>query len=224
MLQGLALSVKAATKITSADDQGMSLIEDFAKMDKEGLTMMFKLLNYPGGFNAQGNCNVGLKIYAQAQINFADMCFFLDHQTNCIDCGVTCAMVTLVAVMKMKTRRQKEDAHKNPTVIPVTDSKNWPTSMELLLLDQYIRGHWGVKGGPLSYVTCLDLFPPTVSADPGFNTAGSKYNNHNYEIIARQRIVNASTATLSVRVHKKDGMFTDSFLLDRTRVFKMDRE
>ena len=194
-------------------------------MDKEGLTMIFKLLNCPGGFNAQGNCNVGLKIYAQAQINFAGMCFFLVYQTICIDCGVSCAMVTLlVAVMKMKAQRQQEDAQKDPTFIPVTDFKNWPKSMELLFLDQYVRGNWGVKGGPLSYVTRLDLFLPTVSADPGFNTARSKYNNHNDEIIDRQRIVNASTATLSVRVHKKDGMFTDSFLLDCTRVFKMDRE
>ncbi len=197
----------------------MSSIEDFAQMDKDGIVLMFRSMNRPGGLNANGDRNPGLKVSAQAQINFADMCYFLEHQTNRVDRVATHAMVTLVAVRKLKTQRQQEDAHENPTVIPVVDFKNWPKAMESLA--QYIRGHRGVLKGPLSYVTRRDLFPMNAVTDPGYNTAGSKYNDHDDEIIAWQRIVDASAATLSLKVHEKDGPFTDNFLLDRTRVFEL---
>ncbi len=37
MLQRMALTADAATEVTSADGQGMSSIEDFAQMDKDGI-------------------------------------------------------------------------------------------------------------------------------------------------------------------------------------------
>ena len=123
-----------------------------------------------------------MKISAQAQINFADVCFFLVHQVKQVNLVATHEIVTLAAVKKMKTQRQQEHAHKDPTVIPVIDFKNWPKSMELF--DQYVGGHQGVDGGPLRYVARCDLFWSTALVDPGFNTGGSKYNDHDDEIIA----------------------------------------
>ena len=95
---------------------------------------------------------------------------------------VTHALVTLAAVRKMETQRQQEDAHKDSIVPTVVDLKNWPKSMESL--EQYVRGHWGVDGGPLGYVICCDLFLPASAMYPGYNIAGSKYDDHDGEIIS----------------------------------------
>ena len=76
MLQCMTLSVEATSEITSVNGQGMSYIEDFSEMDKDGNTLMFKSISRPGGFDANGNWNAGLKVSTQAQIKFGDMCFF----------------------------------------------------------------------------------------------------------------------------------------------------
>ena len=39
-------------------------------------------------------------------------------------------------------------------VSPVIDTKNWPKIMESL--EEYLRGHIVVKGGPLYYVVILE--------------------------------------------------------------------
>ena len=54
MLQRMKLSAEAAGEITSAMGQGISTIVDFAEMDKEGVDLVFRRLECPGGANAAG--------------------------------------------------------------------------------------------------------------------------------------------------------------------------
>ena len=46
--------------------------------------------------------------------------------------------------------KDREKEHKDPVVSLVIDANNWPKTMESL--EEYLRGHIGVKGVPLSYV------------------------------------------------------------------------
>ena len=50
----------------------------------------------------------------------------------------------------LRELKEIKKEHKDPVVSPVIDAKNWPETMESL--GEYLRGHIGVKGVPLSYV------------------------------------------------------------------------
>ena len=219
MLQRMGLTLEAASEITSAQGQGLITLDDFAQMDKDGIKMLFYSLARPGGTDAAGNRNPGTKVSAQAQINFGLMCYYIAHRSLRVDRNVTFAAVTLVAVKKMKPQQQLEANVKDPTTAPTVDFKNWPKTMENL--EQYFRQHRGVDGGPLNYCIRRDLFPEAAAGDPTYNTADSKYNNHDDEIIGRHRIVDASSATGTLQSHEKNGPFVDVFLTDRTRVWEL---
>ena len=46
-------------------------------------------------------------------------------------------------------------------VSPVIDANNWPKTMDIL--EEYLRGHIGVKGVPLSYVEISkEVVPPRL--------------------------------------------------------------
>ena len=62
MLQCMKLSADSAGEITSATGQGISTIVDFSEMDKEGVDLVFCLLARPGGADAAGVRNPGIKI------------------------------------------------------------------------------------------------------------------------------------------------------------------
>ena len=50
----------------------------------------------------------------------------------------------------LRELKESEKKHKDPVVSPIIDAKNWPKTMESL--EEYLRGHFGVKRVPLSYV------------------------------------------------------------------------
>ena len=56
-------------------------------------------------------------------------------------------------------------------VSPVIDAKNWPKTMNSL--EEYLRGHIGVKGLPLSYVVISEeeVAPSLDEADKSFLSA-----------------------------------------------------
>ena len=56
-------------------------------------------------------------------------------------------------------------------VSPVIDAKNWPKTMKSL--EEYLRGHIGVKGLPLSYVVISEeeVAPSLDEADKSFLSA-----------------------------------------------------
>ena len=63
-------------------------------------------------------------------------------------------------------------------------------------IDQYIRGHRGVDGSLLGYVTrkSTKLFPPVAADDPTVGDVDSIYMSHDDEVVARHRIIDLPTA------------------------------
>ena len=55
MLVRMKLSNQAATEVTSAQGQGISSLDNFAEMDKDGVELVFRQLTRPGGVDAGGN-------------------------------------------------------------------------------------------------------------------------------------------------------------------------
>ena len=63
------------------------------------------------------------------------------------------AVATDITLDDMRLLHKLKDSEKEHTyslVSPLFDAKNWPKNMEIL--EEYLRGHIGVKGVPLSYV------------------------------------------------------------------------
>ena len=57
MLVWMTLSTQASTEVTSAQEQGILSLDDFAEMDKDGVELVFLQLTRPGGVDAGGNQN-----------------------------------------------------------------------------------------------------------------------------------------------------------------------
>ena len=221
MLVRMKLSDEAAAEVTSNAGQGLSSIDDFAEMDKDGVELVFRQLARPGGVDAAGNRNPGIKVSAVAQLNFGLMCYYVKHKKQRVDRSVTFASVNLAAVKRLKAQEQLEKNHKDPTIVPTIDFKNWPKTMELL--DQWVKGHRGVHGSSLGYVfrRAENLFPPAAADDPPTGDADSVYESHDEEVIARHRIINQASATRTLKQHEKSGPFTEEYLSDRKRVWDL---
>jgi hypothetical protein len=140
MLTRMKLSAEAAGEITSATGQAISAIPDFAEMDKEGVDLVFRQLARPGGANAAGVRNPGIKISAIGQQPFGLM----------------------------------------------TDA-----------IEQWNKGHRGVDGSLLGYVTrkAVNLFPEAAATDPAMGDANSTYMSHDGEVVARHQIIDQVAAT-----------------------------
>ena len=55
MLVRMNLSNQAETEVTGAQGQGILSLDNFSKMDKEGVELVFCQLALPGGVDAGGN-------------------------------------------------------------------------------------------------------------------------------------------------------------------------
>ncbi len=90
-------------------------------------------------------------------------------------------------------------------------------------LDQWVRGHRGVDGSLLGYVTRKpeNLFPPAAANDPPMGAADSIHMSHDNEVVARHQIVNQASATRTLKQHEKSGPFTEIYLSDRKRVWDL---
>ena len=117
MLQRVKLSAEAAGKITSATGQAISTIPNFAEMDKEGVDLVFRQLARPGGANAAGVRNPGIKISAIGQQTFGLMCYYIKHKLSHVDREVTFVSVTLPAVKSLKAQELLERNHKDPVLV-----------------------------------------------------------------------------------------------------------
>ena len=118
MLQRMKSSAEAVGEITSATGQGISTIVNFAEMDKEGVDLVFRQLARPGGANAAGVRNPGIKISAIGHQTFGMMCYYISHKLNCVDRTVTFPSVTIVTVKSLKAQELLEKNHKDPITVP----------------------------------------------------------------------------------------------------------
>jgi hypothetical protein len=149
------------------------------------------------------------------------MCYYVKHMQDRVDRDITFPSVTLAAVKRLKAQQLLEQTHKDPTITPTIDFKNWPKTMDVL--DQWVRGHRGVDGSSLGYVIrkSTNLFPPAAADDPPMGAGESTYMSHDDEVVARHRIVNQASATRTLVQHEKSGPFTEEYLSDRKRVWDL---
>ena len=221
MLVRMKLSNEAAIEITSGTGQGITTVVGFAEMDKDGVDLMFRQLARPGGVDAAGVRNPGIKISALGHQTFGHMCYYANHMLNRVDRALTFPSITLATVKKLKAQELLEKNHKDPVTVPTIDFKNWPKTMDAV--DQYIKGHRGVDGSSLGYVTrkSSKLFPPAAVDDPKMGTANSVYMSHDDEVVARHRIIDLPSATPTLLLHEKSGPFMEEFLSERKRVWDL---
>ena len=77
--------------------------------------------------------------------------YFLRHQQR-VSRPVPIGSVTLNAVRALRVTKEAEEKHKNPTVLPKIDPKDWPKTINGI--QDYLRGYLlGSTGIPLGYVT-----------------------------------------------------------------------
>jgi len=130
---------------------------------------------------------------------------------------ITFASVTLAAVKQLKAQELLERNHKDPTMVPTIDFKNWAKTMDSL--DQWVRGHCGVDNSSLGYVIRK---PEDLSADdPPMGAADSIHMSHDDEVVERHWIVNQASATRTLKQQEKSGPFTENYLSDRKRVWDL---
>jgi hypothetical protein len=129
--------------------------------------------------------------------------------------------VTLAYVKRLKDQEQLERNHEEPTIVPTIDFEDWAKTMDSL--EQWVRGHRGVDGSSLGYVTRKpeNLFPSAAANDPPTGAADSIHMSHDNEVVARHRIINQASATRTLKQHEKSGPFTEEYLSDRKRVWDL---
>jgi hypothetical protein len=182
---------------------------------------VFRQLARPEGVDAAGNRNAGIKISAVSQVNFGLMCYYVKHKQDRVDRIITFPSVTLAAVKRLKAQQLLEHTHKDPIIAPTIDFKNWPKTMDVL--DQWVKGHRGVDGSSLGYVyrKTANLFPPAAADDPPMGAVDSTYMSHDDEVVARHRIIDQVSATMTLVQHEKKGPFTEEYLSDRKKVWDL---
>ena len=79
----------------------------------------------------------------------------------------------------------------------------------------------GVDKTPFSYAIRTELFPTRAADDSIFGAVVSVYNSIDEEIIARHRIVDQSSATVTVEEHEKVGPFDEQFRTDNTWLWEL---
>ena len=123
------------------------------------------------------------------------MCYYIKHKLSRVDWAVIFVSVTLPSVKSLKAQKLLEKNHKDPITVPGVDFKNWLKTMDFI--KQWIKGHRGVDGSLLGYVTRknINLFPEPAATDPAMGDADSTYMSHVDEVIARHRIIDQPAAT-----------------------------
>jgi hypothetical protein len=152
--------------LSSAQGQGISSLDDFAEMDKEGAELVFCQQTRPGDW---------CELTAVGQLNFGLVYFYVHHNYRG-GCLFNFESVTLADVKRLKDQEQLKRNHKDPTIVPTIDFEDWAKTMDSL--EQWVRGHRGVyNNSSLGYVIRKppDLFPPADADDPAMGAAGSIY-------------------------------------------------
>ena len=85
----------------------------------------------------------------RAEKNLRISRFLLKHKIRTGRVAVATDII-LDNVRLLRDLKESEKEHTDPLVSPVIDVKKWPKTMENL--EEYLRGHIGVKGVRLSYV------------------------------------------------------------------------
>ena len=62
MLQGIGLSLEAATEVTNINGQNLSILEDFLQLKNKEVETLCRVIRWPGGVNADRTSNQGKQV------------------------------------------------------------------------------------------------------------------------------------------------------------------
>ena len=145
----IGFSAEAAPVITDA--QGIDCMEELDIIPVGEIdNLCNKFIRRPGRINLTTNvANLGLQVFLKVENNLKLASFFLENKTSTGSVSVA-TDTTFDNVRLLHDLKESENKHTDPLVSSVIDAKNWPKTMESL--EEYLRGHIGVKGVPLSYM------------------------------------------------------------------------
>ena len=155
----IGFSAEAALVITDA--HGIYCMEELETFTDGESKNLWKVIRRPGGINPIINVvNLGIQVSLRAENNLKLASFFLKHKVR-TGRVVVATNITLDNVRLLRELKESKKEHKDPVVSPMIDAKNWPKTIENL--EEYLRGHIGVKGVPLSYVEISkEVVPPRL--------------------------------------------------------------
>ena len=151
-----------------------------------------------------------------AETNLKGMVYFLKHKQR-ISHALVFGDVVLADGRWLYSQRGMEQAHKDLQQVPTVNTKDWPSTMELVVT--YIDGHCGVDKHPLGYVIRDELIPTAEGDDPTVRAVGSTYFSHDDELRARAKIIDGviDSGTNGEVV----GPFTDTYIANRKKVCEL---
>jgi len=210
MFRRFGLTSAAANLLS--DEQGIDSINEVLNMDGGNIENLCKVLRRPGGQNASGNPNPGVKVSARAEENLKPVAFYCRHQER-ISRGIDVAQITLINIRKLSKQRDKEKMKKvtDPFESPTVNTKDWPRTMEFI--EEYLQQFRGTTGAALSYVIRRVIQPA-----PDFDDPSSNYATIEHEMVARAPIVVAGT-TGDESALEVSGPFTQAYITDRSDVW-----
>jgi hypothetical protein len=186
----MGFTVAGANAITA---DGLDSFEELSLQDDDDIENVCKSIRKPSGGNN------GTVVTHSAESNAKLLCYFLRHQKR-RSRPFNHLMMTLANVRLLRSLREQEKNHKEPTA-PEIDDKVWPRTMESI--EEYLAECLGVTKIPLAYVI-RDTVEP-------FNDPPTGWPTHQHEMIGKALIaVNAAAVPI---------VYTQHFMTDNTIVW-----
>jgi hypothetical protein len=191
-------------------DQGINELKEIRRLTDSEAEDLCKVLRRPGGAIANTpaaiaagaaatRSNPGTQVSVVAQNNLKLLCYFLKHHVR-VSRDLVPGDITPIGIRGLEDLRLSEEKHKNPTSKPTIDDKDWAKTFESI--EEDLKSYLGTTGIPLAYVIRNDEAVPDEDPDGGYSTLQE-------EMIARAP-------------HRDpEGEFLNTFLTDRTKVWKL---
>ena len=149
------LGFDEAAANTIINQQNVATLEDIRDLDESRYSNLCKNLRRPGGTipnpaaqgakaapGAPANVpNPGIAVPESAEFNLQLAVYFLRHKRR-VSRPVLIGDVTLPSIRALRTIRDAEAKHQNPTVVPKIDPKDWPKTIEGI--QDYLRRLSGI--------------------------------------------------------------------------------
>ena len=163
--------------------------------DRE-INNLCKVIRRPGGINPITNiANLGLQVSFRDENNIKLARFFFKHKIRTRRVAIS-TDITLDNVRLLREPKESEKEHTDILVSPVIDAKNWLKTIEIL--EDYLRGHIGVKGVPLYYVV-----RSKEAVAPRLDEPYTRFSSDEDMMVARTPILEVGLKTVTF---KKDMM------------------
>ena len=199
-------------------DQGIDHIDDLKSLDADEIETLLKLLRRPGGTITNPNAAnpgqpahitaPGILVSMRAATHLKLAIYYCRHMKRTSrplkSVGITCP-----TIKKLKSLRDKEDSHSEPTKNPIIDPKNWSKTLEAV--QEWISLHLGINKAPFSYVTRVEIDPQPHTGNVAYELPDFVYLSPQEEMIARSPI--RSTGIVVV--------YDNDFIIDNKAVWEV---